>query len=95
MSSKDLLLSKPAAFITVRARYEDLAITSLNTILLSQELGMAELADDSLVLKKRMFFRTDSSIGKLAADILDAGRKTSIVLREPASDLYETFRIEL
>ena len=43
LSSKDLLISNPTAFITVRARYEDLTITSLNTILLTQELGIATL----------------------------------------------------
>ena len=72
LSSKDLLISKPSAFITVRARYEALAITSLNTILLAQELGMAALVDDGLVLKKKIFFQSQSDIGKFAKDILTA-----------------------
>lgn len=95
LSSKDLLISKPSAFITVRARYEDLTITSLNTILLAQELGMVELDDDCLVLKKRIFSKSQADIGKSAIDILEAGPKLGLILHEAASDLYQTFRIEL
>jgi hypothetical protein len=95
LSSKDLLISKPSAFITVRARYEALAITSLNTILLAQELGMAALVDDGLVLKKKIFFQSQSDIGKFAKDILTAGPKVGLILREAVSDLYQNFRIEL
>jgi len=95
LSSKDLLISKPSAFITVRARYEDLTITSLNTILLAQELGMVALDDDCLVLKKRIFSKSQADIGKSAIDILEAGPKLGLIFREAALDLYQTFRIEL
>nr|WED68839.1 hypothetical protein PJ912_00320 [Pectobacterium colocasium] len=69
LSSKDLLISNPTAFITVRARYEDLTITSLNTILLTQELGIATLENNNLVLKKKIFFQSSTEIGKIALDI--------------------------
>lgn len=95
LSSKDLLISKPSAFITVRARYEDLTITSLNTILLAQELGMVTLDDGCLVLKKKIFSKSQADIGRSAIDILEAGPKLGIIFREAALDLYQTFRIEL
>lgn len=95
LSSKDLLISNPTAFITVRARYEDLTITSLNTILLAQELGMATLEKNDLTLKRKIFFQSGSDIGKIALDILAAGPKLGLILRETTSDLYQTFRIEL
>ncbi|ANK94810.1 MULTISPECIES: three component ABC system middle component [Rhizobium] len=95
LSSKDLLFSNPTAFITVRARYEDLTITSLNTILLSQELGMATLENDSLVLKTKIFLQDQSDIGSIASDILASGPKLGIILSENCVDLYQTFRIEL
>ncbi|WP_194206709.1 hypothetical protein [Superficieibacter sp. 1612_C1] len=95
LSSKDLLISNPTAFITVRARYEDLTITSLNTILLTQELGIATLKNNDLVLKEKIFFQSSSEIGKIALDILAAGPKLGLILSEATSDLYQTFRIEL
>ncbi|HBC5382182.1 MULTISPECIES: three component ABC system middle component [Serratia] len=95
LSSKDLLISNPTAFITVRARYEDLTITSLNTILLTQELGIATLKNNDLVLKEKIFFQSSSEIGKIALDILAAGPKLGLLLSEATSDLYQTFRIEL
>ncbi|WP_193074325.1 three component ABC system middle component [Pseudomonas sp. FME51] len=95
LSSKDLLISNPAVFITVRARYEDLTITSLNTILLAQELGMAALEDDCLVLKKQIFLQDNFEIGKIASDILASGPKLGLILSEATADLYQTFRIEL
>ncbi|HDC4520788.1 TPA: hypothetical protein O8T94_000558 [Enterobacter kobei] len=95
LSSKDLLISNPTAFITVRARYEDLTITSLNTILLTKELGIATLKNNDLVLKEKFFFQSSSEIGKIALDILAAGPKLGLILSEATSDLYQTFRIEL
>lgn len=95
LSSKDLLISNPTAFIRVRARYEDLTVTSLNTILLAQELGMVALEDDSLVLKKKIFLQCSSEIGKIASDILISGPKLGLILSEAPADLYQTFRIEL
>ncbi|WNL42337.1 three component ABC system middle component [Halomonas sp. PAMB 3264] len=95
LSSKDLLISNPPAFITVRARYEDLTITSLNTILLAQELGMATLKGDYLVLNKQIFLQNNPEIGKIALDILAAGPKLGLILSEATADLYQTFRIEL
>lgn len=95
LSSKDLLLSKPAAFSMLRNRFEDLTITSLNTILLAHEIGMVELDESDLLLKKEIFFRTDSEIGKIASDIFDAGPKLALIFQETAIDLYQIFRIEL
>jgi hypothetical protein len=95
LSSKDLLISNPAAFITIRARYDDLIITSLNTIILAKEIGMVSMKDDLLVLERQLFSRDGLVVGKIALDILDAGPKLGIILGEAAEDLYQTFRIEL
>lgn len=95
LSSKDLLISNPAAFVTVRARYEDLTVTSLNAILLANELGMMKLRGDSLILKNKIFSANKTEIGKIASDILASGPKLGLILNETASDLYQTFRIEL
>jgi hypothetical protein len=95
LSSKDLLLSKPSAFSTLRNRFEDLTITSLNTILLTHEIGMTELNEGNVILKKEIFLKSNSDIGNTARDILDAGPKLGIILKETAVDLYQNFRIEL
>lgn len=95
LSSKDLLISYPAAFIRVRGRYEDLTITSLNTIILTQELGIATLENDYLLLKQPIFFPDNSEIGKIALEMLASGPKLSHILSETTIDLYQTFRIEL
>lgn len=95
LSSKDLLLSKPAAFSTLRNRFEDLTITSLNTILLAQEIGMTELVEGDICLKVEVFSQVNAEIGKTAGEILAAGPKLGLILREAAVDLYQTFRIEL
>ena len=95
LGSKDLLISNPAAFVTIRARYEDLTITSLNAILLAQELGMVTLADNCLKLKTKIFFTNNPEIGKIALDILASGLKLGLILNEATEDLYQTFRIEL
>ncbi|MDS7958850.1 MULTISPECIES: three component ABC system middle component [Acinetobacter] len=95
LSSKDLLLSNPEAFINVRARYEDLVITSLNSIILIQELGIATLKGEYLTLKKQIFFQNKNEIGKIATDILAAGPKLGFLLNETNINLYQTFRIDL
>ena len=95
LSSKDLLLSNPTAFSTVRHRYSDLTITSLNTMLLSCEIGMARVEDDSLRLIHPIYSSGDTQIGKTANDMLAAGPKLGLILSEDISDLYQTFRIEL
>ncbi|EPL5426413.1 three component ABC system middle component, partial [Acinetobacter baumannii] len=78
LSSKDLLLSNPEAFINVRARYEDLIITSLNSMILIQELGIAALTGEYLTLEKQIFFQNKNEIGKIASDILAAGPKLGL-----------------
>lgn len=95
LSSKDLLLSNPEAFINVRARYEDLVISSLNSIILIQELGIATLKGEYLTLKKQIFFQNKNEIGKIATDILAAGPKLGFLLNETNINLYQTFRIDL
>lgn len=95
LSSKDLLLSKPSAFSTLRNRFEDLTITSLNTIIFAHEIGIIELKEQDIFLKNKIFFNSNSEIGTTARDILDAGPKLGIILSEKAVDLYQTFRIEL
>lgn len=95
LGSKDLLISNPAAFVTIRARYEDLTITSLNAILLAQELGMVTLSDNCLKLKTKIFSTNNPEIGKIALDILASGPKLGLILNEATEDLYQTFRIEL
>ncbi|HEQ1703478.1 hypothetical protein N5J01_02330 [Stenotrophomonas sp. GD03701] len=95
LSSKDLIVSNPGAFTVVRAKYEDLTITSLNTILLAKELGMITLEDHSLSLRSKIFFRDATDIGKIATEIFDSGPKLGLILRESTLDLYQTFRIEL
>jgi hypothetical protein len=95
LSSKDLLISNPSAFITVRARYEDLTITSVNAIILAQELGIVRLEEDRLILKRKIFFIGNDDIGKIASDILASGPKLAHILNEATIDLYQTFRVEL
>lgn len=95
LGSKDLLISNPVAFVTIRARYEDLTITSLNAIILAQEMGLVTLVGNCLVLKKKIFFPNNLEIGKNALDILASGPKVGLILSEDAADLYQTFRIEL
>lgn len=94
LSSKDLLISNPPAFVTVQARYEDLTITSLNTILLTQELGMTAQENSDLVLKKPIF-QNNNDIGKIGSEILASGPKLGRILGEITADLYQTFRIKL
>jgi hypothetical protein len=94
LSSKDLIISSPNSFLTIRARYEDLMITSLNAILLAQELGIAVLRGNDLMLESKIFFDSED-IGKAALDMLASGPKLGLILSEPTIDLYQTFRIEL
>lgn len=94
LSSMDLLINNPTDFIVVRSRYEDLTIVSLNTILLSQEIGMATCKDGFLNLQKEIY-AVDDDIGGLAKDILAAGPKLGVLLGESAEDLYQTLRIDL
>ncbi|MBP2545499.1 MULTISPECIES: three component ABC system middle component [Acinetobacter] len=95
LSSKDLLLSNPTAFINIRTRYEDLALTSLNSIILAQELDMAVMEDSYLVLKKQIFLQSKPEIGKIALDILASGPKLGLIFNETSTELYQTFRIDL
>lgn len=95
LGSRDLLMSNPEVFFTVRGRFEDFAITSLNSIVLSQEVGVAKLEDDALALRAIVFTKGNNDIGKIASDILDCGPKLGHILREDCADLYQTFRIAL
>jgi hypothetical protein len=95
LSSKDLLMSNPMGFSTVRGRFEDLAITSLNSIILAQEVGLAKLDDEALILRERVFSKDSTKIGKIAVDILECGPKLGHILKEDCADLYQTFRIAL
>jgi hypothetical protein len=95
LGSRDLLMSNPEVFAAVRGRFEDYAITSLNSILLSQEVGVARLVGDSLVLRAVAFSKDTVDIGKIATDILDCGPKLGLILQEDCADLYQTFRIAL
>ncbi|MCS3505413.1 three component ABC system middle component [Achromobacter sp. JUb104] len=95
LGSRDLLMSNPVGFSTVRGRFEDLTITSLNSIVLAQELGLAKLDDDALILRKCIFSRDSTEIGKIAVDILECGPKLGHILQEDGADLYQTFRIAL
>ena len=95
LGSRDLLMSNPVGFSTVRGRFEDLTITSLNSIVLAQELGLAELADDALILRECVFSKDSTEIGRTAIDILECGPKLGHILQEDCADLYQTFRIAL
>lgn len=95
LSSRDLLMSNPMEFSTVRGRFEDLAITSLNSIVLAQEVGLAKLDDDALILRECVFTKDSTEIGKIAIDILECGPKLGHILQEDCADLYQTFRIAL
>lgn len=95
LSSKDLIISNPSAFSNVRSRFEDLTIISLNTIVLSQEMGMTVFDNGLLSLRKAFFSSDDESIGKMASEIFACGPKISLILQESVDDLYQTFRIEL
>lgn len=95
LGSRDLLMSNPLVFSTVRGRFEDLAITSLNSIVLAQEVGVAKLDGDELVLKSSIFAKGNNEIGKLAGDILECGPKLALILKEESVALYQNFRIVL
>ena len=95
LGSRDLLMSNPIEFSTIRGRFEDFAITSLNSIVLAREIGLAKLDSDALVLRKIIFPRDSTHIGKIALDILACGPKLGLILQEDCVDLYQTFRIAL
>lgn len=95
LGSRDLLMSNPIGFTTVRGRFEDLTITSLNSIILAQEVGLAKLTDESMILKECIFSKNSDKIGKIAVDILECGPKLCHILQEDCTDLYQTFRIAL
>ena len=95
LGSRDLLMSNPIGFSTVRGRFEDLAITSLNSIVLAQEVGLAKLDDEALILRESVFSKDSTKIGKIAVDILECGPKLGRILQEDCADLYQTFRIAL
>lgn len=95
LGSRDLLMSNPEGLSTLRGRFDDFAITSLNSIVLSQEVGVAILDDDSLALRSVVFSKDNIDIGKMAADILSCGPKLGLILQEDSADLYQTFRIAL
>ncbi|MBB3303930.1 MULTISPECIES: three component ABC system middle component [unclassified Enterobacter] len=95
LSSKDLLLSFPADFVTIATRYNDLTLTSMNTILFALEVGMITFKDERISLINKLFSLDDSKIGKTAKDILLAGPKLSLILEEPSEELYQNFRITL
>jgi len=95
LGSRDLLMSNPMSFSTVRGRFEDFAITSLNSIVLAREVGLAELDDGALVLRESIFSKDSIGIGKIAVDILECGPKIGLLLQEDCADLYQTFRIAL
>lgn len=95
LGSRDLLMSNPIGFSTVRGRFEDLAITSLNSIVLAQELGLVKMDDEALVLREHIFSKNSTNIGKIAIEILECGPKLGHILQEDCSDLYQTFRIAL
>ena len=95
LGSRDLLMSNPELFSTVQGRFEDFAITSLNSIVLSQEVGVAKLDGDALVLRSSIFSKSNADIGNIAVDILECGPKLGLILKEDCADLYQTFRIAL
>lgn len=95
LGSRDLLMSNPMGFSTVRGRFEDLTITSLNSIVLAQEVGLAKLDGEALILTKRVFSRDSTKIGNIAVDMLECGPKLGRILQEDCADLYQTFRIAL
>jgi hypothetical protein len=96
VSCKDLILSHPEAFTTVSARFSDLSLTSLNTILLACEMGMTQLVNSDVVLEKVFFDDSKPArVGKTASDIMGTGHHLATLLREPAVELYRTLRIAL
>jgi len=96
LSSKDLILSHPEAFTSVSLRYADLSLTSLNTILLACEMGMTHLVAGEVTLQSVLFDDSKAKcIGQTASDIMGAGPHLATLLREDATDLYQTFRISL
>ncbi|WP_250534929.1 three component ABC system middle component [Caballeronia sp. AZ10_KS36] len=96
VSCKDLILSRPEAFTTVSARFSDLFLTSLNTIVLACEMGMTQLVGGDVMLME-VFFDDNrpARMGKTASDIMRAGPHLATLLREPVIDLYQTLRIAL
>lgn len=56
---------------------------------------MTELVEGDICLKVEVFSQVNAEIGKTAGEILAAGPKLGLILRETAVDLYQTFRIEL
>lgn len=96
ISSRDLVLSFPREFSAVGNQFLDLSVTSLNTMLLACEMGIAEFDEKTLSLHSEIFTSTNSkSVGQLGAEIFLAAPRLAKILEENGTELYQNFRIVL
>ena len=96
ISSRDLVLSFPREFSAVGNQFLDLSVTSLNTMLLACEMGIAEFDEKTLYFNSEIFTSANSkSVGKLGAEIFLAAPRLAKVLEENSIELYQNFRIDL
>lgn len=96
ISSRDLVLSFPKEFSGVGNHFLDLSATSVNTILLACEMGVAEFDEKNLSLKSEVFASANSkSVGQIGAEIFLAAPRLAKILEENGAELYQNFRIVL
>jgi hypothetical protein len=94
LSSRDLVLTFPKDFAAVSNHYLDLSISTVNTVLLACEMGVAELDEGFLSLKLEIFTSTSrESVGQLGSDIFLAAPRLARILEENSIELYQNFRI--
>lgn len=96
ISSRDLILSFPKEFSAVSHHFLDLSATSVNTILLAGEMGIAEFNETTLHLNSEIFTSSNSkSIGQVGAEIFLAAPRLAKILEENSAELYQNLRISL
>lgn len=96
LSAKDLIVSYPEIFLGLRNIYLDMALTSLNTLILATDISLIEISKNRIFLKRKSFpYVVESEHGKIAAEISKAANNAAKILQENPVDLHLNFRIAI
>jgi len=95
-SIEELIIKKNIAFSNFNRRYLDSLGLSINAVLLLEQLNLIVIDDSKIVFNGEDFDFDERTLGQRAKDvILASGNIAKILLKEDASSLYLSLRIEI
>lgn len=94
-SIEQLIVKKDSLITDFNSRYMSLLPISINSIVLLNEMRIAENDNGTISYNGDSFDFNNRSLGRRAKDIVNASKKLSTILREDTANLYLQLRVQI